>query len=876
LLRKRWLRGIVVMSGIIVGQALLYGPSLVGSKVLLPVTLLKAGNYYLPRSQVAEPITRQEHFFSDLILFNEPMRHFAASEYAAGRVPMWCPNQYCGVPFATFPKYSLFEAVYYLLPAPYGLAWVQLFLGVVTGLGAYLLFRRTQGLHFWPSALAAWCYPLTGFLIVWQGYYSTYTVALFPWMLLAVDRAIRRPGGLWGPGLAVLTALLLTSGAIDMAAQVLLACGLFALWRLYLRHGRRKWRGVVAAAVLVLGWGLGMVLAVPYLLPIAEYVPTGARMQRRAQGAEERPPVGLAALPQVVLPYTYGDPRDGSYFGPTPQGHANPSEAAPSAYAGLLALCVLAPLGWCRRRLRSLSLLWLLLGLLGLAWVLEIPGLVHLLRLPGLNMMSFNRFTFVTGLSVLALAAIGLDVLARGAPPRRAWYLVAMLPLLSVGIWCLGSGSRVPQPLQVPLEKVAQLPKEELWRAEARQLDFQSYHLQGAAWCVAGLAAWLLLWRGLRPRPWVVPVFGGAVVAELLTFAWGFNPQCDPALYYPPLPPLQEVAQRQPQGRILGWHCLPPNVGELAGLRDVRGYDSVDPLRLSELLKTVEERSARNAQAPYAMTADYVPRLPHVLTDKFLSAWRKQGAQEADVVKFQVVTDREFPSSEAMRRGLKDALANKVPERLLNWLDRTALLPRMPGVLNMLNLRYLVGRGTAPPNVKTVIEGDDYWVWENDQALPRAFIPARVEPAPAKADLLQLLGSPSFDPRAIAYVEGDFPLPAGGRGSVELIEEPPTHLTLKVDMQTDGLVVLGDLWYEGWEAELDGRPLPVLRVNHAIRGVVVPAGEGTLQFRYRPKSFTRGLQLFGAALAVVALWAALAVVAPRFARRRARKVDRPR
>jgi hypothetical protein len=850
----------VVLSGVVVGQALLYGPSLIGSKVLLPVNLLAYPNLYLPPNQVTKPATQLDEALSDLVLFNEPMRHFAASEYAAGRAPLWCPDQYCGAPFATFPKYSLFEAIYFLLPAPYGLAWVQLAKALVAGSGAYLLFRRTLGVHFWPSVLTAWCWPLTGFHILWQGYYTSYSVALFPWMLVAVDGAIRRPGGLWGPGVAVLTAVLLTIGAIDMAGEVLLACGLFALWRLFLRYGVRKWRRALGAgAVLAVGWGLGMVLAAQYLLPMAEYLPTGARMQRRASGVEERPPVGLAALPQVVLPYTYGAPQNGTYYGPKPEEHSNLLEGAASAYAGLLALAVLAPLGWCRRRLRSVYLFWLLLGLLGLAWLLNVPGLVHLLRLPGLNMMSFNRFTFVTGLSVLALSAMGLDVLARGAPAERQWYLVAVVLLLSVALWCLGSACTVPQPMQMPPEALPSLSREELERVQAGQRGLRYYHVQGLGWCVAGLVVWRLLWRGLRPRPWVVPLFGGLVVAELFTNAWGLNPQCDPALYYPPLPPLQALARRQPQGRILGWHCLAPCVSQLAGLRDIRGYDSVDPLRLAELLKTVEERSAAKDQLPYARTLDYVPQMPRMLTEQFLAYWQSKGLPEVDLARLHVLKDRKFPSREAFHRGLRAAFADQVPAEVLELLDHDALLPRMPGVLNMLNVRYLIGRGKAPPNVKAVIESDDYWVWENTEALPRAFIPAKVERAPAKGDLLLLLGSPSFDPRAIAYVEGDSTVPAGGGGSVELVEEAPTHLTLKVDMPTGGLVVVGDLWYEGWEASLDGRALAVLRVNHALRGVAVPAGKGVVELHYRPKSVARGVQLLYWGLGGLGLWVALVV-----------------
>jgi hypothetical protein len=284
----------------------------------------------------------------------------------------------------------------------------------------------------------------------------------------------------------------------------------------------------------------------------------------------------------------------------------------------------------------------------------------------------------------------------------------------------------------------------------------------------------------------------------LLISAWDFNSQCDPALYYPPVPALEELAHR-PAGRILGVYCLPPMLNVFCGLRDVRGYDAVDPRRLVELLGTVRDRHVPSPE--HAATLQYVPLLPVGPDGK----------------------------------------------------------ERLPPVLSLLNVRYLVGRGAPPQALRPIIQEDDYWVWENKEVLPRAFVPSSVRPAPDPQDLLQLLGAPAFDPRQVAYAEAAPPLPDACRGKAEVDphRETPTHLTVQLDMQTPGLVVLSDLWYEGWEATLDGRPVEVLRVNHALRGVAAPAGSSTLEFHYRPSGFVTGCRLLLGALGVLLAWAAL-------------------
>ena len=246
--------------------------------------------------------------------------------------------------------------------------------------------------------------------------------------MLAVDRAVRRPRPLTVAGLAAAPALVLVGGHVDVAGQALLASGLLAGWSVW--DVRRTAGPPLAArrsvAALVLGWGLGFMLAGPHLLPLLDYARTGARMERRQAGAEERPPVGLTALPQVVLPDSNGATRTGSLW----LAVGNQIESSAAAYAGVLAALFLAPLAWCSRRHRAIAGFFAVLGFLGLAWCLNVPGVVQVLRLPGLNMMSHNRLAFWTAFAVLALSAIGLETLAAGVP--RRWWGFACAGLLAL------------------------------------------------------------------------------------------------------------------------------------------------------------------------------------------------------------------------------------------------------------------------------------------------------------------------------------------------------------------------------------------------------------------------------------------------------------
>jgi len=793
LTNQKWGRLFIVLLGISIGQFILYGPSLVGSKILLPLDVLEMPNYYTPAVPGAGLKFPHDSHLSDPVLAFEPQRQFANGEIRAGRFPIWAPYQYTGAP-VVWPKFSPFLMAEYLVSSPIVLAWVQLAAAVIAGLGFYFFCRRAMGLHFWPAAIVAWCYPLTGFFIFWAGYPTGLSVYWLPWLLLAVDRACRGGGLLALVRLSIATCLVLISGHVDIAGQVLLVSGLYALWCLWHAHGRQLWHRRTSAALMTLtaGWLLGFCLASPALLPLIEYAPTGARMEHRSAGHEERPPAGVSALPQVVLPDMYGTGRQGSFY----LLAGNQMESSAAAYAGMLATLFAAPLAWCSRRHRSLNVFWCLLGFFALSWCLNVPGLVTLLRLPGLNMMSHNRLVFALAYGILAMAGIGLDALLRDEVQQHGWFWIPIVLLAGFFIVCAHRAAQLPEPLHTSLPAAVAEGSRFDWIQNAADVAlvqswFTRTYVIGGGLCLLTLTAWWLL--KVRPLSLAknVPWFGIFLVADLLWFAHDRSAQCDPQSYYPRIPALEAVAKSVP-GRVMGSTCFPATLAEVCGLSDVRGYDSIDPKRITDLLNVATD--TRYASYDYAL-------------DQWLT-----------------------------------------PQTTFLPPDGVQLLP----ALDMLGVRYVIFRGEPPEGLHPLFQSDDYWVLVNSNALPRSFVPAHVETISSDSDCLDNLASPLFNPREVAYALSPVNLPEHCRGMVEIVSEIPTRINLSPKMETPGLVVLADLWDKGWHARLNGQAVPIMRVNYALRGVVVPPGNSELEFYYRPESFIRGLQLCGAAAGVLA------------------------
>jgi hypothetical protein len=772
----------LVLLGILAGQLVLYGQSFAGAKILLPLDLLAIPGNYLPLhgQSVQQP---HNEYASDPVFEDEPARLFRNTELRAGRLPIWNPYEYAGVPNVSV--LSPFAMLGALVRSPRILPWISLSLALVGGFGSYVFARRVLQLGVWPATVASWSYPITAFFVLWQSYSLAYPVVWLPWILCAIDSVVSGSSRWAFPALALTTMLTLVSGHLDMAGLVLIVSGLFAIWALFRRHGQDK-KVVRRGAIVIAGWLLGFMLAGPELLHALEYTQEGTRLNERGRGHEERPPIGLVSLPQLLLPHIYGTIERDS-FPLVPQKESNIIETPAAGFAGIVATLTFAPLAVVRRQRRSIAAFLVVIGFLGVAWCLNLPGIVWLMRLPCLNLLPYNRFVFATSFAVISLAAIGLETVASNGLPWHRWYYLPMVILAALAGWCVFRSFFPPSIIAHDLPQAVAGKSSLKWIHDMTDV-YRVQHWFGKMYVTGAITSLiaLLIWICLRikkniPRT-LFYSFGLAAVAELLYFGYGRAAQCDPSLYYPKIPQLAEIARRLP-GRVLGYNCLPASLLQTQSLLDVRGYDGVDPARYVELLDLAREPGT--TRLDYAAVQYFVPR----------------------------VADSPLP----------DAV-------------------QLPPILDLLGVRYLVCL-TSDLN--------DYFVLVNNSALPRVFVPLSVELENNREERLSKLASPLFDPRGVAYVEGRVDYAVAGRGEARIVDSTPQRVKIDVTMTRGGLVVLADQWNSGWRAYIDEKTIPIVRVDHALSGVIAPVGANRIVFSYEPTSWRAGLGIASAAILIL-------------------------
>ena len=467
-----------------------------------------------------------------------PWKLAVVAALRAGHVPLYSAAAFCGSPLLAngqsaplYPgnvAYLLLGAIRGLEPTLLGHLWLAAF-------GAALLVRRLGG-SLAGAVVAGVSFSLSATLLAFLPHpQMTASLALAPWLMLALERARERPSGRRLAALATVTGLLLLAGHLQYAAFGLLV----AVLMLAAMPGRRL------APALALG--LGSVLGAMQLIPTLGYVADAARKPLATSGGlwgGYQHSMPLAHLPALVWPECFGRPDAGPYV-----GLVNARMFACSI--GIVPLVLLAG-GAYRSRAARLFGLVALLGLL-LALGTPLYGLLH--ALPGWSSLKPARALALVALGGSLAAGLVLDEcrLRRGLAIVAPLLLLATVPALRAATPGL-LGSIAPTFVRLLL----------------------------------ALGLVLVATRAGRRRGAIVAI---ACLVDLVPCAY---PRLSAHQVADPYPETAEVALLRRLGERFSspvFSHLLPNGAMARGLEDARGTDSFIPRRYHELARRLDPSS---------------------------------------------------------------------------------------------------------------------------------------------------------------------------------------------------------------------------------------------------------------------------------------------
>jgi hypothetical protein len=222
-----------------------------------------------------------------------------------------------------------------------------------------------------------------------------------------------------------------------------------------------------------------------------------------------------------------------------------------------------------------------------------------------------------------------------------------------------------------------------------------------------------------------------------------------------------------------------------------------------------------------------------------------------------------------------DPLANPYYHELLTaagvkqeWSWRWIVERSNPGprpLYNLLNVRYFLDMPPrSHPEMNAVLRPrSNLDLSRNEGEWPRAFFVDALQSYERVEQFWELVRQTDPRPFAAAQV-GDATVPNIDRTTVAPTAVAPAHdyrltnntTTFTIDASSPGVAVLTEAYVpDDFRVTLNGAPTDYFRVNHAFRGVRIPAaGKYVVSYSYWPRHFTLSLVLAAIGLLVLAVW----------------------
>lgn len=154
------------------------------------------------------------------------------------------------------------------------------------------------------------------------------------------------------------------------------------------------------------------------------------------------------------------------------------------------------------------------------------------------------------------------------------------------------------------------------------------------------------------------------------------------------------------------------------------------------------------------------------------------------------------------------------------------------GVLNMLNMKYVIYNKDAAPLVNTNANGNAWFV-------------NKIITAANANEEMKLVGEIDTKTTMVADKEFAALLPAkispDSAAKIQLASYQPNHLIYEFSSAADQMAVFSEIYYDkGWNAYIDGQKVPYLRANYLLRAMPLKAGNYRIEFKFEPSSYKNG------------------------------------
>ncbi len=162
-------------------------------------------------------------------------------------------------------------------------------------------------------------------------------------------------------------------------------------------------------------------------------------------------------------------------------------------------------------------------------------------------------------------------------------------------------------------------------------------------------------------------------------------------------------------------------------------------------------------------------------------------------------------------------------------------------VLSMLNTKYIIAEDKG-----------DVFPYTNEEANGNAWFIEQLRKVNSANEEIKALDSLDTKNKAITSVwnikEKQQPtikkFYSDSLAKIKVLAYKPNYIKYKSQNNYDGFVVFSEIYYKnGWQASIDGVNVPHMKVNYLLRGLEVPKGNHTIEFKFEPKVVKTGSKI---------------------------------
>jgi hypothetical protein len=190
-----------------------------------------------------------------------------------------------------------------------------------------------------------------------------------------------------------------------------------------------------------------------------------------------------------------------------------------------------------------------------------------------------------------------------------------------------------------------------------------------------------------------------------------------------------------------------------------------------------------------------------------------------------------------------DTLAGASQENLAN-----------PNIMRITNVKYVV-TAEKVEHPLLVLERDfgKVFVYRNAGFLPRAFLVHSAVVASGDSAALNIIRNAAFDPSTTIVLASGEPISgeAAGEEGVRIETYVPDKVRLRATVTSPAYLYFSENYLPYWKAYVDGKQVPLVRSNVAMRAVYLEPGEHTVEMKFFSKWYRAGAYICLVACAVV-------------------------